>query len=322
MELQSTLEHIALQLKNVPRTLINVAGVVQKIMKTVYDAHFPNAEDHRPGRNPDCPDSDILTIAWLLEYIGADSENAGYSRLKVELQELFPSLPERSWFNRRRRNLVAMSEVCRETLRACLPQGDVFIVDSFPMPVCDFKRAKTSRTDLRWADGSECLATYGHCATKGLGTFFGFRGHLITTGAGVPVDFVIASANIDDREVLPLLVERGRYRVILGDKGYLSESLQEELLDTEGTCLLATRRRNQKQQYPETFRKLHTRVRRRVETTIGQLTDQFCVARVRGRTHWGVRTRMSNKFGACLLGCFLNHALGRPLMALKNLVLA
>ena len=322
MELQYTLEHIALQLKNQPRTLITVTRVVQKIMKTLYDFHFPNASAHRPGRNPSCPDSDILTIAWLLEYIGADSETAGYSRLKAELGEFFPSLPERSWFNRRRRNLVAISEVCRETLRACLPQGDVFIVDSFPMPVCDFKRAKTSRTDLQWADASGCLATYGKCATKGLGTFFGFRGHLITTAAGVPVDFAIASANIDDRDVLPVLVERGRYPILLGDKGYISQSLEDELLETEGTCLLPTRRRNQKRQYPEAFRRLHTRLRRRVETTIGQLTDQFCVSRVRGRTHWGVRTRMSNKFGACLLGCFLNHALGRPLMALKNLVIA
>ena len=40
MELQYTLERSALQLKNKPRTLINVAGVVQEIMKTVYDAHF------------------------------------------------------------------------------------------------------------------------------------------------------------------------------------------------------------------------------------------------------------------------------------------
>ena len=322
MELQSTLEHYALQLKNKPRTLLTVAGVFQKIMKTVYDAHFPNAEDHRPGRNPDCPDSDILTIAWLLEYIGADSEHSGYPRLKVELRTLFPCLPERSRFNRRRRNLSTASEVLRQALMDYFPKTDVFLVDSFPIPVCDFKRAKASKSDLKWADASGTLATYGHSATKSLGTFFGFRGHLITTVDGMPVDFAIAAANIDDREVLPLLSERGRYPILFGDKGYISESLQEELLETENTCLLPTLRRNQKQQYPETFRKLHGRLRRRIETTIGQLTDQFCVSRVRGHRHWGIRTRMSNKFGACLLGCFLNHVLGRPLMALKNLVLA
>ncbi len=179
---------------------------------------------------------------------------------------------------------MAASEVVRETLRTCLPQTDVFIVDSFPIPICDVKRVKTLTSDLRWADASGCLATYGPCATKGLGTFFGFHGHLITIVDGVPVDFAIASANIDDRKVLPLLVKCGRYPILLGDKGYISESLQEEVLATENTCLLPTLRRNQKRQYPETFRKLQVRLHRRVETTIGQLMDQFCVSQVR---RWG-----------------------------------
>ena len=215
MDLHSTLQDYALQLKNTPRTLLAVSEVVQKIMKTLYEAHFPNAdEDRRPGRNPECPDSDILAIGWLLEYIGADSKYAGYKRLKVELEAVFPCLPERSRFNRRRRNLSTASEVLHRALTAYIPKTDVFIADSFPIPICDYKRAKTSTSDLKWADASGTLATYGHCATKGLGTFLGFRGHLITTGVGVPVDFAIASADIDDREVLPVLVEGGRYPIL------------------------------------------------------------------------------------------------------------
>ena len=163
MELQSTLEQYALQLKNVPRTLVNVAGVVQKMMKTLYDAHFPDAENHRPGRNPDgFPDSDILTIAWKpLEYIGvSDSEHSGYRRFKeTQLRSVFPCLPERSRFNRRRRNLWGASEVIRRTLTQFLPHTDVYIVDSFPMPICDEKRAEASKSDLKWADGSGTLAT-------------------------------------------------------------------------------------------------------------------------------------------------------------------
>ena len=40
---------------------------------------------------------------------------------------------------------------------------------------------------------------------------------------GLPVDFAIAPADTDDREVLRLLAERGRYRILLGDKGYISQ---------------------------------------------------------------------------------------------------
>ena len=148
MDLQSTLEGYALQLKNVPRTLVAVARVVQKMMKVLYDTHCPDAENCRPGPNPECPDSDILTIGWLLEYIAADSENAGYRRLKAELKTVFRSLPERSRFNRRRRNLSVASEVLRRALAAFLPPTEVFIVDSFPIPICDFKRAKSSKSDL------------------------------------------------------------------------------------------------------------------------------------------------------------------------------
>ena len=269
------------------------------------------------------PDSDILAIGWLLEYIGvSDSEHSGYRRLKVELKAVFPCLPERSRFNRRRRNLSAASEVLRQALRSYLPKTDVFIVDSFPMPICDFKRAKTSKSALKWADASGTLATYGRCATKDLGTFLGFRGHLMTTDDGVPIDFAIASADIDDREVLQVLSQGGRYPIVLGDKGYVSHALQQELRDAENMCLLPTLRSNQKSEYPEAFRKLHGRMRRRIETTLNQLTHQFSVACVRARTHWGLQTRMSNKFGACLLGVFLNQCLGRPLMKLKDLVIA
>ena len=144
---------------------------------------------------------------------------------------------------------------------------------------------------------------------------------MIATVDGLPVDFGIAAADIDDREVLPLLSERGRYPIILGDKGYISEQLQRELLETEETLLLSTLRRNQKRQYPESFRRLQVRLRRRIETTLSQLTEQFHVSRVRARTHSGFQTRMSNKFGGCLLGAFLNQCFGLPLMKLKDLVL-
>ena len=48
MDLHSTLQGFALQLKNKPRTLISVAGVFQKMMKTLYDTYFPNQCLGRP----------------------------------------------------------------------------------------------------------------------------------------------------------------------------------------------------------------------------------------------------------------------------------
>ena len=107
-----------------------------------------------------------------------------------------------------------------------------------------------SKSDFKWADGTGTYATYGHCATKSLGTFFGFRGTLITTAKGVPVDFAIASADRDDRDVLPYLVERGEYPMILGDKVMSLRHFRQNSWKTQGTVLLPTLRSNQKRQYP------------------------------------------------------------------------
>ena len=66
MDLHSTLQRIALQLKNKPRTLKQGARVFQKMIKTLYEIHFPNAETRRPGPNPNCPDADILKLAQVV----------------------------------------------------------------------------------------------------------------------------------------------------------------------------------------------------------------------------------------------------------------
>ena len=127
MDLQDTLEKYVMQLKNTPRTLEAVVSVCRKIMATLYDHYFPGAEALRPGPTSRCPDSDILTLTWVLELIGKDSELSGYKLIKAQLGHLFAYLPERSRFNRRRRNLCHASEKLRRVLIQFLPDDEVFI---------------------------------------------------------------------------------------------------------------------------------------------------------------------------------------------------
>ena len=62
--------------------------------------------------------------------------------------------------HRRRRNLCYASEKLRLVLIQFLPDDEVFIVDSFPIPLCDFKRAPAWTSPLKCADGTGTLATY------------------------------------------------------------------------------------------------------------------------------------------------------------------
>ena len=142
----------------------------------------------------------------------------------------------------------------------------------------------------------------------------------MTTYYGLPVDFAIANADIDDRPVLPLLSERGRYPVVLADKGYVSEALRIDVWENYNVRLYATYRRNQKTQYSPSFRRWHQRTRRRIETTLSQLKEQFQMQRIRARSHCRLRTRFSNKCAAFTLGVFLNAVLERNLMSLRDLV--
>jgi len=48
-------------------------------------------------------------------------------------------------------------------------------------------------------------ATYGHYATKDLGTYLGFKVHLIVSQQGLPLIFVVSNADVDDRDVLPFI---------------------------------------------------------------------------------------------------------------------
>ena len=108
---------------------------------------------------------------------------------------------------------------------------------------------------------------------------------MITTDYGVPVDFAIACANID---------EGGLRRCVSGisisycSMGYISKALAAFLFERYRTRLFPVRRRTQQVEYSKKFSKWLMRVRLRIETTIGQLRDQFSIGRIRVRDHLGV----------------------------------
>ena len=114
----------------------------------------------------------------------------------------------------------------------------------------------------------------------------------------------------------------GEKSIIIGDKGYVSVPLRRELYQEYGITLLAKKRSNQKDQYSHYLKRTINRLRKRVETTNNQLEDQLNLSRVRARIHWGLLTRIADKFAAFTLGAFINLCLGRKLTALKDLVFA
>lgn len=249
-------------------------------------------------------DSEIITISICGELAGIDSENAWFSFVKRNFRHLFPNLCSRSRFNRTRRALLQATELIREKLLSvfAMPYSNYFIIDSFPLAVCKFGRARYCRSFR--GNGAD----YGKCPSK-KETYFGYKVHALITLEGFITAFEITPASIDDREGLRDMVINRSDIVILGDKGYVGEMLSQEM-KAQGICLMSLKRSNSKLDWPKTVRQLIFRLRRRVETVFSQLSEQLNAERVFAKSFHGLCTRLTNKILAHNLCLVLNFLFG------------
>ena len=249
-------------------------------------------------------DSEIITISICGELAGIDSESAWFSFVRKNYKHLFPNIGSRSRFNRTRRALLQTTELLREKLLSVfsVSESKYFIVDSFPLEVCKFGRARFCRSFRSYG------ADYGVCPSKKQ-TYFGYKVHALMTLEGFITAFTITPASVDDREGLRELAETHSNLTILGDKGYVSDALTQEL-KRKGNCLMALKRSNSKNDWPKSVRQLIFRLRRRIETVFSQLSEQLNAERVLAKSFQGLCTRLMNKILAHNLCLILNRLFG------------
>ena len=153
--------------------------------------------------------------------------------------------------------------------------------------------------------GVEVLeAKHGYCAAKKQ-TYYGFHGHLLISATGVISGFSLTPANSSEREALWDFVPTVN-GLLIGDKGYLSQSLQQELR-TVGITLETTLRSNMPDPRPPAWVKLLLRTRRLIETIIGQLVERFSIEKVWARDLWHLTSRLNRKLLAHTLCRWLNR---------------
>lgn len=264
--------------------------LVYIIIDDLYQQSAPASVSQR--RNADTAkmsDSEIITLSICGELAGIDSENAWYSFVKRNYRHLFPRLCSRTRFNRTRRALLQVTELIRQKLIFAfpIPVSRYFVIDSFPLPVCKFGRARYSRSFRE--DG----ANYGKCPSK-KETYFGFKVHALITIEGYITAFEITPASVDDREGLRDFAENHLFLTILGDKGYTGEQLLEDMQE-KGICLMSLKPSNHKNNWPKEVRQVIFRFRRRIETVFSQLSEQLNAEKVLAKSFRGLCTRLQNK---------------------------
>ncbi len=260
----------------------------------------------RPGPKPTtCSDSELITMALVGACRGWEAETELLSEW-ASYPHLFPKLPERSRFNRRRRQLMGAINLIRQIQLRLLDvaQDAHCVIDSLPVSVVEFHWVPQASRE--WAAHG---ADYGHCAAKKQ-LFFGYRLHLLLTIGGVIVDFTLTSATADERDAAREMLEHRHGLTVLGDKGYVSQPLAEELQQKNQIRLLALRRKNQRQQWPAPLRRLVGRYRQMIETINSQLDGQFGIEQTHAHSFWGLCARLHTKLAAHTLSIVLNRQLG------------
>ena len=288
------------------------------VIDDLYRAHLA-PRDRRPGPRGRCTDSEIITLSVVAELVGQDEEVAFLAYLRRNHRALFPHLPGRSRYNRRRRALREATNVLRRAIQRRvwddLPadERDLCLIDSLPVPVVGFAHAAGRH---RWRGH----AAYGYNATKRQ-TIYGFKLHLLATHSGLILDFALVPANVADGDLSAQLLAEQAHLTVLGDKAYLNAPLQERLRRENAVDLLAPTRANARTPLPAPLARLIAHFRQAIETLNSQLAEHLGVERNRAKCLSGLCARLQAKLTAHTLGLFLNQHAGQPLLALKTLAL-
>ncbi len=92
--------------------------------------------------------------------------------------------------------------------------------------------------------------------------------------------------------------------MLLGDKGYLSETIQLDLFQTVKIKLETPKRANRIIYKPQSY--VFRKTRKRIETLFSQLCDQFLIRRNYAKTFEGFKTRILAKITALTLVQYIN----------------
>jgi hypothetical protein len=275
---------------------------IDDLLLRIYCLVDDEIKDWKPrarGPSPTLRDSEVITLEVVGEWLGLDQDRRLLRFFRRYHLAEFPALGRihRTTFVRQAANLWrAVAEVTRLLSRELLELDCAFwILDSVSLPVCRLARADRCRR-------FEGLAHCGREQDEG-GFYYGFRLHLRVSPEGVIGQIGLAPAHVSDLAMTEELLPPGG-GLCLGDRNYWSPR-QQQALAQRGWQLVAPFRRRKQDPTPERSRAL-ARLRQRVETTIGQLTERYHLKRTWARDLWHLSHRLLRKVLSHALMVWLN----------------
>lgn len=308
--LQSTASHEDV------RSLEYMFLVVYTLIDDLYVTLVPEAVKRRSqyGRI-ELSDSEVLTLSVMQEALSMDSEESFFRFIRRNYLYLFPHLVSRDRYNRRRTALTPVALLFFRHVAAFFhSRAEHLIVDSAPVETATFVRSQSASVSMP-------EAAYGYIPSKKR-PFFGFRLHGLITQEGAFIDFMLSPADVDERTVAKTLLAPYGGHDILGDNGYSGTPMAVSAL-RHGYALWTSPKQSQAPASREDacWRRWLRSKRDLVETVFAMLSNQFKLETTRALSLLGLKARVAAKLLAFNMSLFVNHLLGRDLLAVKSLYL-
>ena len=215
--------------------------------------------------------SDIMTIMIFFHQSNHITFKGFYTtKVMIDLKAYFPQLLSYNRFVERMKD-VFVPLYCFIQSQPKAYTG-IYFIDSTTLEVCHIKRAHSNKV-------------FKHIATKAkstMGWYYGLKCHIVINELGDIMDFKITNATTDDRKVVPQLTSKLSGKIV-GDKGYLSQALSDDLL-SRGLQLITKVKKNMKNKLMTLLDKFLLRKRGLIETVNGQLKNISQIEHTRHRS--------------------------------------
>lgn len=266
----------------------------------------------RRGVVPKFSDLEVMALSTTAEIFGIDSENYLFHRLNIECGKDIPNLITRRQYNQRRKQTYRLCEEIRKDIASAIDgREDVFSIDSKPIKVC--QNARVARCSMG-KDNPETAPAWGYCASQNM-HYYGYKLHAVCGISGVIHSYDMTAANVHDLHYLDDVKWQYSDCLMLGDMGYLSADIQQNLFDVAHISLEVPYRFNQKNWRPPIW--AYKRFRKRIETIFSQLNDQFLMIRNYAKQPQGLFTRVTAKVAALTVLQYVNFVNHRTIGQVK-----
>ena len=289
-------------------------------------SHVP--EKKRPGPKASLCSSEVITLAIFARWSRFASERDFYRYAEGHLRGAFPTLPDRSQFNRLVRFYTdAIEEIALHLARSMegsqRPASPYQALDASAMPVRDAKRRGhgwlAGQADIGWSNS--------------LGWYEGFSLLTSVEPSGAITGFCFGAASTADQPLAetffavraypnPRLPSAGEAACVpyVADKGFEGAENHRRWLECYGAEVIHAPKRNSKKPWSKRLRRWVASIRQIVETVYDKLFNTFGLWRERPHELGGLRARLAARVALHNFCIWLNDRLGRPRLNFADLM--